>query len=85
MVLEAAVLLEAGWDHSVHEVWSTFVPRDEVSTWFFILHTACLFSSLILILAVIIIYVWSVYVSVLFQVFDTTHISECPRGKNKSC
>ena len=39
VVLEAAVLLEAGWDHSVHEVWTTFVPRDEVSTWFFILHT----------------------------------------------
>ncbi|KAK7508453.1 hypothetical protein BaRGS_00000019 [Batillaria attramentaria] len=29
VVLEAAVLLEAGWDHSVHEVWTTFVPRDE--------------------------------------------------------
>ena len=31
VVLEAAVLLEAGWDSSVHEVWTTFVPRDEVS------------------------------------------------------
>ena len=26
---------------------------------------------------------WSVYVSVLFQVFDTTRISECPREKIK--
>lgn len=29
VVLEAAVLLEAGWDQAVHEVWTTFVPRDE--------------------------------------------------------
>ncbi|KAL8624119.1 hypothetical protein ACOMHN_036122 [Nucella lapillus] len=29
VVLEAAVLLEAGWDNSVHEVWTTFVPREE--------------------------------------------------------
>lgn len=29
VVLEAAVLLEAGWDGSVHEVWTTFVPREE--------------------------------------------------------
>jgi phosphopantetheine adenylyltransferase/dephospho-CoA kinase len=30
-VLDAAVLLEAGWDHLVHEVWVTIIPRDEVS------------------------------------------------------
>ncbi|KAK7109446.1 bifunctional coenzyme A synthase-like [Littorina saxatilis] len=29
VVLEAAVLFEAGWDKSVHEVWTTFVPREE--------------------------------------------------------
>lgn len=29
VVLEAAVLLEAGWDKSVHEVWTTFIPREE--------------------------------------------------------
>lgn len=29
VVLEAAVLLEAGWDNMVHEVWTTFVPREE--------------------------------------------------------
>lgn len=28
-VLDAAVLLEAGWDHLVHEVWVTIIPRDE--------------------------------------------------------
>ena len=30
-VLDAAVLLEAGWDQYVHEVWVTIIPRDEVS------------------------------------------------------
>jgi len=30
VVLDAAVLLEAGWDDFVHEVWTTFVPVDEV-------------------------------------------------------
>ncbi|RUS74030.1 hypothetical protein EGW08_018204 [Elysia chlorotica] len=29
VVLEAAVLLEAGWDQMVHEVWTTFIPREE--------------------------------------------------------
>uniref|UniRef100_A0A915DEN5 Cytidyltransferase-like domain-containing protein n=1 Tax=Ditylenchus dipsaci TaxID=166011 RepID=A0A915DEN5_9BILA len=28
-VLDAAVLLEAGWDSFVHQVWTTFVPREE--------------------------------------------------------
>ena len=31
IVLDAAVLIEAGWDSFVHEVWTTLVPRDEVS------------------------------------------------------
>ncbi|XP_046585240.1 bifunctional coenzyme A synthase-like [Haliotis rubra] len=31
VILDAAVLLEAGWDSSVHEVWSTFVPRAEAT------------------------------------------------------
>jgi hypothetical protein len=29
-VLDAAVLLEAGWDEMCHEVWTTIVPQDEV-------------------------------------------------------
>ena len=29
MVLDAAVLLEAGWDDIVHEVWTTVIPLDE--------------------------------------------------------
>ncbi|CAG5117334.1 unnamed protein product [Candidula unifasciata] len=29
VVLEAAVLIEAGWDSMVHEIWATFVPREE--------------------------------------------------------
>ncbi|KAI0210275.1 Bifunctional coenzyme A synthase [Lamellibrachia satsuma] len=29
VVLDAAVLLEAGWDTMVHEVWTTSVPKDE--------------------------------------------------------
>jgi phosphopantetheine adenylyltransferase/dephospho-CoA kinase len=29
VVLDAAVLLEAGWHQMVHEIWVTFVPRDE--------------------------------------------------------
>lgn len=32
MVLDAAVLLEAGWDNIVHEVWTTVIPLDEVVT-----------------------------------------------------
>jgi len=31
VVLDAAVLLEAGWDDIVHEVWTTVVPVDEVA------------------------------------------------------
>jgi len=30
VVLDAAVLLEAGWDDIVHEVWTTVIPLDEV-------------------------------------------------------
>jgi len=30
VMLDAAVLLEAGWDNVVHEVWTTIVPVDEV-------------------------------------------------------
>jgi len=30
VVLDAAVLLEAGWDDFVHEVWTTVIPVDEV-------------------------------------------------------
>lgn len=30
MVLDAAVLLEAGWHEIVHEVWTTVIPVDEV-------------------------------------------------------
>ncbi|KAH3885373.1 bifunctional coenzyme A synthase-like [Dreissena polymorpha] len=30
VVLDAAILLEASWDHMCHEVWTTIVPRDEV-------------------------------------------------------
>ena len=29
-MLDAAVLLEAGWDDIVHEVWTTVIPLDEV-------------------------------------------------------
>ena len=31
VVLDAAVLLEAGWDDMVHEVWATVIPEDEVN------------------------------------------------------
>ena len=30
-ILDAAVLLEAEWDHACHEVWVTVVPPKEVS------------------------------------------------------
>ena len=30
VVLDAAILLEAGWDSMVHEVWLTIVPPEEV-------------------------------------------------------
>lgn len=29
-VLDAAVLLEAGWTDMVHEVWVTIIPEEEV-------------------------------------------------------
>jgi dephospho-CoA kinase len=28
--IDAALLIEAGWTTSLHEVWVTFVPEDEV-------------------------------------------------------
>ena len=31
IVLDAAVLLEAGWDDMVNEIWTTVVPVDEVN------------------------------------------------------
>jgi len=31
VVVDAAVLIEAGWDSMCHEVWVSFVPRDVVS------------------------------------------------------
>ena len=40
IVLEAAILLEAGWDSMVHEVWTTFVPKDEVPSHFVLFLTA---------------------------------------------
>ena len=30
IILDAAVLLEAGWDEMCQEVWVTFVPSEEV-------------------------------------------------------
>ena len=30
-MLDAAILLEAGWDSMVHEVWLTIVPPAEVT------------------------------------------------------
>lgn len=30
VVMEAAVLLEAGWDGMVHEVWVAIIPQQEV-------------------------------------------------------
>ncbi len=30
VVLDAAVLLEAGWESMVHEVWVSIVPKQEV-------------------------------------------------------
>jgi phosphopantetheine adenylyltransferase/dephospho-CoA kinase len=31
IVMEAAVLLQAGWDQHVHEVWACIIPVEEVS------------------------------------------------------
>ena len=31
VVMEAAVLLQAGWDQHVHEVWACIIPFEEVS------------------------------------------------------
>lgn len=30
VVLDAAVLLEAGWHEMVHEVWAAIIPEEEV-------------------------------------------------------
>jgi hypothetical protein len=30
VVMEAAVLLQAGWDKHVHEVWACIIPFEEV-------------------------------------------------------
>lgn len=30
VVMEAAVLLQAGWDQHVHEVWACIIPPEEV-------------------------------------------------------
>lgn len=30
VVIEAAVLLQAGWEQHVHEVWACIIPPDEV-------------------------------------------------------
>jgi phosphopantetheine adenylyltransferase/dephospho-CoA kinase len=38
IILDAAVLLDAGWEEICHEIWVTFVPREEVGSWF-IVHT----------------------------------------------
>lgn len=32
IVVEAALLLEANWDESCHEVWVVIIPPEEVST-----------------------------------------------------
>ena len=29
VIIDAALLLEAGWDKYLHQVWCTFVPRHE--------------------------------------------------------
>lgn len=34
VMIEAAVLLQAGWEHDMHEVWSLIVPPKRVSTRF---------------------------------------------------
>ena len=28
--MEAALLIEAGWENNLHEVWSCFIPEKEV-------------------------------------------------------
>jgi phosphopantetheine adenylyltransferase/dephospho-CoA kinase len=30
VVMEAAVLLQAGWDQHVHEIWACIIPPEEV-------------------------------------------------------
>ena len=44
VVLDAAVLLEAGWDELVHEVWTTVIPLDEVVGLQFQFYAATLIS-----------------------------------------
>lgn len=29
IIVDAAVLIDAGWDKFVHEVWTTMIPREE--------------------------------------------------------
>ena len=31
VVMEAAILLQAGWDQHVHEIWACIIPFEEVS------------------------------------------------------
>lgn len=31
VVMEAAVLLQAGWDKHVHEIWACIIPPEEVT------------------------------------------------------
>ena len=45
MVLDAAVLLEAGWDDIVHEVWTTVIPVDEVVAFYWIFFAGNLCNS----------------------------------------
>ena len=30
VILEAAILLQAGWENEVHEVWACLIPPEEV-------------------------------------------------------
>jgi len=41
VVLDAAVLLAAGWDDIVHEVWTTVIPADEVVPLHCCLNSVC--------------------------------------------
>jgi dephospho-CoA kinase len=34
--IDAALLIEAGWSSSLHEVWVTFVPEEEVPLIFYL-------------------------------------------------
>ena len=41
VVLDAAVLLEAGWDNYTHEVWTAIVPKQEVCSMLLCMHIIC--------------------------------------------